>query len=164
MFNKSNMTSLGNVQSGLGVKTEKDEENKMNETNNLTDKTMIYYAGLINTEDTATLFRTIHRVTRGTAFLNRQNVKMDEYAKNDLNTNFMRTNIFIDPKTKKPIHKDLIFVFFMNPSGNSPIISRINNLFANQNVFTTEIDPSNPADLEKKKIELEQEINDAKKV
>jgi len=71
---------------------------------------MTYFAGLLNTQDTSKFLKTVFRVTRGQVYLYKVNVPMDDVAKNDLNSNFTRTNIFIDPKTKKPVNKDLVFL------------------------------------------------------
>lgn len=139
-----------------------DEENA---NNNLSPSSFNYYAGLMNTEDTDKFLKTIFRVTRGTAFMYKMNVPMDAAAKNDLNSNFTRTNIFVDAKTKKPVNKDLVFLCIMSSQNSQNSVSnRIRALFDSHNVFRTTVDPGNTLELEKKKSRTEMELNELKTV
>lgn len=101
---------------------------------------LTYFAGLVNTEKVLKLKRKIHRATFGMCYMKHMSVNMDDAAMSDLNTNFYKSNSFVDPKTKKTIQKSLIFICIMNTETSAargnPAARKIRNAFEDSDTPT----------------------------
>jgi len=98
-----------------------------------------YYAGLINTNDVARFERMAFRISRGNIFFQKKDVECtlvphQEQSVDDIDLGFL------DPKTKKPIRKTLIFMLFMG--ADNLLSRRLKVLVSTFDVFCVEINPN----------------------
>ena len=68
-----------------------------------------YYAGLINTTDVQRFERMAFRISRGNIFFQKKDVECTMVPNKEQSVEDIDVG-FLDPKTKKPIRKTLIFM------------------------------------------------------
>ena len=75
-----------------------------------------YYAGLLDTHEFHRFERMAFRISRGNMFMNKEDIVMDNTGENEVAVDSLESD-FIDPKTKKPMRKTLVFMLIYGKDG-----------------------------------------------